>query len=125
MELKDIGDPKYIALETFRKSGEGVITPVWAVAESGKLYVWTGLNSWKVKRMRANPRVRLAASDVRGNPESDWVEAHAVILDTPDEIEKQHKRLTSKYGLMAHAMNFLARFRGDAADHVSVEISPA
>ncbi len=55
MELKDIGDPKYIALETFRKSGEGVITPVWAVAESGKLYVWTGLNSWKVKRMRAEP----------------------------------------------------------------------
>ena len=50
MKLSGLGDPKYIALETFRKSGEGVKTPVWTVAQDGKLLVWTQGDSWKVKR---------------------------------------------------------------------------
>ena len=80
MEFKDIGNPTYIALETFRKSGAGVVTPVWVVAENGKLYVWTVDNSGKVKRIRNNPRVRIAVSDAKGAPKSEWVEAQAQVL---------------------------------------------
>jgi len=46
MQLDDLKNAKYIALETFRKNGEGVITPVWVAGVNGKLYVWTGANSW-------------------------------------------------------------------------------
>ena len=67
MQLAEIGNPTYIVLETFRKSGEGVKTPVWVAAENGRLYVWTVDNSGKVKRIRNNGRVRLAVSDSRGN----------------------------------------------------------
>ena len=77
MQFKEIGNPTYIALETFRKSGDGVVTPVWVVAEGGKLYVWTVGDSGKVKRIRNNGRVRIAVSDSRGTPKSDWVEAEA------------------------------------------------
>ncbi|MCB9113344.1 MAG: PPOX class F420-dependent oxidoreductase [Caldilineaceae bacterium] len=82
MQFKEIGNPTYIALETFRKSGEGVVTPVWVVAEGGKLYVWTVGDSGKVKRIRNNGRVHIAVSDSRGTPKSEWVEATARVLDT-------------------------------------------
>ena len=68
MQLAEIGNPTYIVLETFRKSGEGVKTPVWVAAEDGKLYVWTVDNSGKVKRIRNNGRVRLAVSDSHAAP---------------------------------------------------------
>ena len=74
-QLDDLKNAKYIALETFRKNGEGVITPVWAAGANGKLYVWTGANSWKVKRIKNDKLVRLCESDARGNPKSDWVQS--------------------------------------------------
>ena len=125
MDFKAIGNPTYIALETFRKSGEGVITPVWVVAEGGKLYVWTVGDSGKVKRIRNNGRVRIAVSDSRGAPKSDWVEAKAHVLDTPADEEKQRQRLASKYGWQFHMFNFMNRFSRSKASHVALEIGPA
>jgi PPOX class probable F420-dependent enzyme len=124
MEFKDIGNPTYIALETFRKSGEGVITPVWVVAEGGKLYVWTIGDSGKVKRIRNHSRVRIAVSDSRGTPKSDWVEAHARVLDAPADEEKQRQRLASKYGWQFHLFNLMGRFSRNKTPHVALEIGP-
>ncbi len=53
---------KYLNLETFKKSGDGVKTPVWFAAEpsakldssDAKLYVYTIGVSGKVKRIRNN-----------------------------------------------------------------------
>jgi len=123
MEFKDIGNPTYIALETFRKSGEGVPTPVWVVAEDGKLYVWTVDGSGKVKRMRNNPRVRIAISDSRGKLKSDWVEAQARVLDDPAEEAKQRQRIAAKYGLFFRLFSLMSKFSRDKSAHVSVEIS--
>ncbi|KAA3662518.1 MAG: PPOX class F420-dependent oxidoreductase, partial [Chloroflexi bacterium] len=47
MTLSTLGDAQYIALETFRKNGTGVITPVWVAGENGSLFVWTDADSWK------------------------------------------------------------------------------
>jgi len=75
---------KYLSLETFRKSGEGVRTPVWfATEEKGGapvLYIYTIGNTGKVKRIRNNPRVRIAPCDMRGNVSGEWIEARAEIL---------------------------------------------
>jgi len=125
MEFKDIGNPTYIALETFRKSGEGVITPVWVTADGGKLYVWTVGDSGKVKRIRNNGRVRIAASDARGNPKSEWVEAQARVLDSQSEEETQRNRLAAKYGWQFHLFTLMGRFSRDKARHVALEIAPA
>ena len=99
MKLNDLGETKYIALETFRANGDGVITPVWVVGGNGMLFIWTEANSWKIKRIRNNKRVRLCKCDSRGNPQSDWVEAQATILDHPDDEESLHQLMASKYGL--------------------------
>ncbi len=79
---------KYLSLETFRKSGEGVRTPVWFAAEEAggvdggatALYIYTIGNTGKVKRIRNNPRVRIAPCDIRGNVAGKWMEARAEIL---------------------------------------------
>ena len=125
MQFKDIGDPTYIALETFRKTGEGVATPVWVNAAGDKLYVWTVDGSGKVKRIRNNARVRLAISDSRGKPKSDWVEAQARVLDDPAEEAKQRQRIASKYGLFYRLISLMNKFSRDKSAHVAIEISPA
>jgi len=125
MKFQEIGNPTYIALETFRKSGEGVVTPVWVTAENGKLYVWTLANSGKAKRIRNNGRVRIAISDARGNPKSEWVEARARVLSDPAENQKQRERLAKKYGWQFHLFNLMGRFSRNQADHVVLEITEA
>src|SRR5689334_18846042 len=55
-----------ISLETYRRNGEPVRTPVWFLKENGILYVHTGDNTGKVKRIRRNPKVRVAPSHFRG-----------------------------------------------------------
>jgi len=119
--LNDIRDANYVALETFRKNGESVITPVWQAAENDKLYVWTVGSSWKAKRIRNNPRVRICASDYKGTPQSDWLDAQARILGTPEDEKAQHSRMAAKYGLQFWLFYLLAKIRRD--NYVVLEIS--
>lgn len=123
MTPASIGNPQYIALETFKKNGEAVNTPVWVVAEDGKLFVWTGASSWKVKRIRNNPRVRLAPSDARGNPQGGWVEGTARIHEDAAAIAAMQRRLTNKYGLMYRLFSLMGRLRGRQESGVVLEIA--
>ncbi len=66
---------KYVSLATYRRNGVEVKTPVWIAEKGGLYYVFSAGDAGKVKRIRATPRVRLAACDVRGNLRSDWTEA--------------------------------------------------
>jgi hypothetical protein len=54
-ELAQFDGQKYISLETFRKNGPGVKTPIWFVMHKNAFYVYTEADSWKVKRIRNNP----------------------------------------------------------------------
>lgn len=123
MEFAELGNAKYIALETFRRSGEGVITPVWVTPEQNKLYVWTVDESGKIKRIRNNNRVRIAVSDARGNPQSDWVEASAAVLDSPEDEARQRERLANKYGIQFRMFALMFKLRRDKQPHVAIEIS--
>jgi hypothetical protein len=116
-------DHKFIALATYRKSGEAVVTPVWFTHQDGKLYVWTGASSGKVKRLRNNPRVSLAPSDFSGKPLGDDLTG---LVSFPPESE--WKVLTglfqSKYGLQFSFFSGMSRLRGQR-DNLYLEISPA
>ena len=92
---------KYISLETFRKSGEGIKTPVWfaeAALDSPApfLYVYTIGKSGKAKRIRNNPRVMVAPCDVRGKVLGEWVPARAEILQGEAAARGMHA-LNRKY----------------------------
>lgn len=123
MNFAGLGNAKYIALETFRKNGEGVNTPVWVTSENDKLYAWTVDDSWKVKRIRNNERVRIAVSDARGNPQSDWVEATAKVLDSPEAEVHQSDLMAAKYGWSFRMFQLTYKFRRNMKQRVVVEIS--
>ena len=126
MKLSELGDPKFIALETFRKNGEAVKTPVWTVRQDGKLLVWTQGDSWKVKRARNNPRVRVANCDMRGKTEGPWVEGVAALIsDDPEQKRAMRRRLMRKYPLMFPILTFIARLRRENRGQVVVEIVDA
>jgi len=96
---------KYISLETFKKSGEGVKTPVWFVLHNDAFYAYSEADSWKVKRIRNNPRARLAPCDVRGRVEGQWLEATAAIIEG-DERRVADRLLDRKY-LLKRVFNLL------------------
>ncbi|MFI2779618.1 PPOX class F420-dependent oxidoreductase [Streptomyces sp. ALB3] len=66
MILQEFARSEYVSLTTYRKDGTPVATPVWAAVDGGVLYVWTRSDSWKVKRLRNDSRVRVTVCDVRG-----------------------------------------------------------
>jgi len=109
---------KYLNLETFKKSGEGVKTPVWFAADpsasldssDAKLYVYTIGVSGKVKRIRNNPRVKIAPCDMRGRVLGEWVEARVAIL-TGEEAARGMRLLNKKYFPWKQMLDFFAMFR--------------
>ncbi len=80
-EVERLAAGKYILVTTFRKDGTPVPTPVWVVRDGGRLAAWSAVDTFKVKRIRNNPEVRLAPCDLRGNPAGDEVAATAELLD--------------------------------------------
>ncbi len=111
MSLEVFTGHRYLNLEAFRKSGRGVQTPVWFVREGEALYVWTEATSGKVKRIRRNPRVRIAPSDARGTPLGPWLEAQAEVLDDPQAVARVQRLMAAKYGLLFFAFRLLAKLR--------------
>jgi uncharacterized protein len=89
---------KYISLTTFRKNGTGVATPVWFGEEDGKLYVMTRSVMGKFKRIRNNPRVRVAPCTIRGVVTGPEFDAMARILP-PEEHLHPRETINRKYWL--------------------------
>jgi PPOX class probable F420-dependent enzyme len=100
MDIKQFTKQKYLNIETFRKSGEGVKTPVWFVENNGKLFITTMNESGKVKRIRRNPTVNVAPCKVGGEILGTWQKAEAVIIEELSRIQEIDKLLNKKYGLM-------------------------
>ncbi|MEU6296126.1 PPOX class F420-dependent oxidoreductase [Streptomyces erythrochromogenes] len=98
MGLQELGSARYVSLTTFRKDGTPVATPVWAVADGGELYVWTRSDSWKVKRIRNDGRVTVAACDVRGRlaDGTPVIEGRARLLDE-EGLRRVRKLMSRKY----------------------------
>ena len=93
-------DQKYLNLETFRKSGVGVRTPVWFVQEGEIFYIRTIAHSGKVKRIRNHGQVNIAACKMDGEVVGDWVQAEAKEVTGGNIDRKVDELLDKKYGLV-------------------------
>jgi uncharacterized protein len=69
---------------------------VWFGEEGGKLYVTNQANSGKCKRIRNNPRVRIAPCTFRGKITGPEFEAIARIL-SPEEAPRARATVRKKY----------------------------
>ena len=96
-----LGASDFIQLTTFRRTGEGVPTPVWVVPDGDTLAVFTPAGTGKLKRIRHTPRVTVAECSRRGRVDDDVVpvEAHATATADPAEVDRVTRLLAGKYGL--------------------------
>ena len=113
------GDQKYISLETFKKNGQGVKTPVWFVRTEDVFYVYTEADSWKVKRIRNNPRVRIAVCSMRGDARGPWHDATASLVEG-DERLAADTLLDRKY-FLKKVFNVLTRINRHKRTMIKIE----
>ncbi len=71
---------EFIILTTYRRTGVAVPTTVWFAEVGGMLYLTTGAQAGKAKRLRANPAVRVAPSDQVGNAQGPALAGCARVL---------------------------------------------
>jgi uncharacterized protein len=118
-KLEQFRGANYMSLETFKKNGQGVKTPVWFVLHNDALYAYSEADSWKVKRIRNQPRVRVAICNVRGDVKGPWLDATASIIDG-DERLAADKLLDRKY-FLKRIFNFLTRINRHTRAMIKVE----
>jgi uncharacterized protein len=116
---------KYVSLATYRRNGIEVKTPVWIAEVAGRYYVFSAGDAGKVKRIRATPRVRLAACDVRGEVRGPWIEAHARIVSDPALIVEARRALRRKYGFLMRLTDVVATLTGRIRRRAYIEIESA
>lgn len=112
----------YLNLQTFRKSGVGVPTPVWFAENQGILYVRTIDGSGKVKRIRNNRQVQVAPCDSRGKLLGEWHEAQAHLVIDPATIAQVDRLLDRKYGFQRTFFSLLGRLRKEKGTTIAIEM---
>ncbi len=112
----------FINLETFRKNGNGIKTPVWFLLFEQKIYVRTLADSGKVKRVRANSKVNFAPCTSNGTLTGSWAEGSASLL--LDEImgEKINRLLTKKYGVMKKVIDLFSNIQKKTYAIIEIKI---
>jgi uncharacterized protein len=87
---------RYLSITSFRRNGTPVATPVWFVRDGARLLVQTEADSYKVRRIRANPQVTVAVCNAAGRLRGQPVTATAEVLPAADLVQAE-KLLASKY----------------------------
>jgi PPOX class probable F420-dependent enzyme len=95
-----LGDEKFVSLATFKRDGDVVAAPMWIVGDGVQLSVWTPADSWKVKRVRRDPRVTLTACGRTGKVPAGQpvVEGTAEVITDPVEVARVESLVKRKYG---------------------------
>lgn len=120
MTLSAFQNQQYLALETFRKNGQGVRTPVWFAQEGDALFVWTEASSGKAKRIRRDGTVRIAPSTGAGEALGEWTEARAQADDSPEALRHIQALMRKKYGVSFDLFGLLGKLR--KAKYTSIRI---
>ena len=110
-KLAQFSKQQYVNLETYRKSGDAIRTPLWFIEAQGVLYMRTPAASAKVKRIRNNPHVRIVPSDVRGNRQGEWIDGDAQLI-AASEAKWVDTLVKQKYGLLKRLIDIRSRLKG-------------
>ena len=105
-------DQKYVNLETYKKDGTPVRTPVWFMIDGDIVYVVTREKTGKVKRLKNNQNIRIVPCSFKGKPESEWIKGIAQNI-TGEEAEKAIKLRKKKYGFSARLTGLFSSQKGN------------
>ena len=118
----DPAQVRYVSLATYRRNGKEVRTPVWIAQSNKHYYVFSEGTSWKVKRIRANGKVRLAACNSRGDVNSEWLEAQARVVEHGDSVGHAYTALRDKYGWQMKIVDAISKMTGKYAKRAIIEL---
>lgn len=121
--INDIARSRNILLTTFTKDGRAKPTVIWAAPDRDRLLVITEADSWKVKRIRNNPNVTVAASDRRGHPKTAPLKVTATILDTSETAEV-YAAVARHYGIIGALFQIFSKLRGGMHRNVGIALTP-
>lgn len=105
----NIADERYVALTTYKRSGEAKSLPVWiADLGDGTVGFTTASSSYKVKRLRNDNRVVLQPSDAKGNVRAgtEPVTGTAVVQEGAG-FERVRDVVKKKYGIQYRAITLM------------------
>ena len=102
---------EFLSLETYRKNGETIKSPMWFAQDNDALYLWTMADTSKVKRIRNNPNVNIAPCKRMGEVTGEWMTAHATIDDSPIVVAQVEAMLLKKIGLFFRIFRFIDAIR--------------
>jgi len=111
-KLEQFLDQKYINLETYKKDGTPIRTPVWFVIDTDLIYVITRDSTGKVKRLRNNQNVRIVPCSFKGESKNEWVKGEAEMI-TGEEADKAIKLRKKKYGMFARLIGIFTSQKGN------------
>jgi len=111
----------YLNIATFRRNGQGVRTPVWFVEDGGEIFIRTGANSGKVKRIRNHPEVQLAPCKADGTVIGEWIPAKGREIADPETDKLVDQLLGKKYGIQKNLFAWMSRLRGDQYTVLKIE----
>lgn len=119
MTIPEIDNAKYISFVSFRKDGTPVPSPVWCVPYEGGYAFTTEMNSWKVKRILANPKVTIQVCNLRGRVKAGAkiYSGTAELLNadsTADVRERVKRKYRIAYQLLIERSDRKAARRGEA-----------
>jgi uncharacterized protein len=120
--ISGLSEMKYINLETYKKNGQPVRTPVWFVIYNKKIYFRTDSNSGKVKRIMNNQNVSIAACDLLGKIKAEWIKGAAKIANDVDP-ETINTLINKKYSFMQSFIRIMYKLRNIKVIIISVEFS--
>lgn len=113
-----LADQKFCYLTTFKKSGEEVSSPMWFVLKDETVYMTTRGQSWKVKRIKRDPRVKIAWSNGAGTRHGRRVDAVAEIITDGEEFDRAVSLLDKRYGMQKKLVDFGLRFARDKTEAI-------
>jgi uncharacterized protein len=119
-----LAEAKYFSLRSYKKDGNPVDTPVWFAMVQDRYVVFTDGTSYKVKRIRRDPRVQVARCDVRGKLLGPWISGRCrPVENEPELIAQSYAALNEKYGFLMRAGTFFATLAGRVGRRLILEIS--
>ena len=96
--LYQFTDQGYLNLESYRRNGTTIRTPIRFIEDHCKLYVYSlAAETSQVRHINRYPYVRVMPCSLRGKPKGQWVEAEAHIADL-NTLPGGHELFLQKYG---------------------------
>jgi PPOX class probable F420-dependent enzyme len=120
--VAELGAARYLSLTSYKKDGTPVATPLWVAPDGDALVLWTVAGSWKVKRIRRDPRVTVAPCTVRGRLTGEPTAGRAEIMPAAAS-DRVRSLIRRKYGFQGWFTVWLSLRRRGPEGTLGIRVS--